>query len=116
MALNKEMVLKKMRERHTVVLNVLSKDDYDKLHIKGSHSLPWEKDPTTFVKLVGDHFGKDKYFITHCAGYTCMAGLDAAKALKAAGFEAEDYPGGIQEWSEADFPTEGSQVKAPAYK
>ena len=117
MALTKEMVMEKMNERDTVVLNVLSRGDYDKMHIKGSHSFPWGKDPAAFTKLVGDRYGKGKFFITHCSGYTCQAGPDAAKALKAAGFKAEDYPGGIQEWSEAGYPTEGTMApKVAAHK
>ncbi len=117
MALTKEQVMEKMKEKDTVVLNVLAKEEYDKLRIKGSGSLPWGKDAPAFTKLVGSRYGKDKFFITHCANYSCPAGPDAAKALKAAGFRAEDYPGGIQEWSQAGLPTEGSMApKAPAHR
>src|SRR5579883_1436648 len=111
MSLTKEMVREKMKAKDTVVLNVLSRGDYDKMHIKGSNSLPWDKDPAGLAKLVESRYGKDKFFITHCSGYSCQLGPDAAKALKAAGFKAEDYPGGTQEWFEAGFPVEGSQVK-----
>ena len=111
MALTKEQVREKMKEKDTVVLNVLSGADYEKLHIKGSHNLPLGMDPTGFVKTVKTRFGQDKFFITHCANYDCPAGPNAAKLLKANGFKAEDYPGGIQEWSEAGFATEGSEVK-----
>lgn len=116
MALTKEMVLEKMKDKDTLVLNVLSRGDYDKMHITGSHNLPWDKDPAGFTRRVEGRYGKDKFFITHCSGYSCMAGPDAAKALKAAGFKAEDYPGGIQEWSGAGLPTEGSEVKVPTHQ
>ena len=39
---------------------------------------------------------------------------DAAKALLAVGFKAEDYPGGIQEWSEAGYPVEGTMAPKAA--
>ncbi|HJT24396.1 MAG TPA: rhodanese-like domain-containing protein [bacterium] len=116
MALTKEMVREKMKDKNTVVLNVLPRGDYDKMHIKGSHSLPWDKDPARLATVVEGRYGRDKFFITHCSGYSCQLGPDAAKALKAAGFKADDYPGGIQEWSEAGFPIEGSQVKIPTHK
>src|SRR5690349_11007444 len=111
MALTKEMVLEKMKEKDAVVLNVLSQGDYEKLHIRGSDNLPWGKDPLAFVKAVEGKYGRDRFFITHCSGYSCQAGPSAAKALKAAGFRAEDYPGGIQEWSEAGFPVEGTMAR-----
>lgn len=110
MALTKEKVIQKMREKDTVVLNVLSAGDYEKMHIKGSYNLPWSMGPGAFTQEVDRKFGKDKFFITHCSSYTCMAGPNAAKALQAAGFRAEDYPGGMQEWSEANFPMDGLMV------
>ncbi len=111
MALTKEMVRKKMKEKNVVVLNVLSEVDYQKLHIKGSHNLPLNHDLPGFVEKTGMKYGRDKFIITHCTNYLCAAGPNAAKALKDAGFKAEDYPGGIEEWFEAGFPTEGTQAK-----
>ena len=115
MALTKEMVMEKMKEKDTVVLNVLSKEDFGKMHIKGSYSLPWNSaDPSAFTQAVEKKFGKSRSFITHCSGYSCMAGPNAAKALLAVGFKAEDYPGGIQEWSEAGYPVEGTMAPKAA--
>src|SRR5437773_7682063 len=101
MALTKERVREKMEGKNTVVLNVLSEGEYGKLHIKGSLNLPLGSDPSGFAKAVETRFGRDKFFITYCAGYDCSAGPNAARILKENGFRAEDYPGGIQEWSEA---------------
>lgn len=110
MSLTKESVREKMKEKSTIVLNVLSRDEYDKLHIKGSYNIPWGQDPAAFVKSVEQWFGREKFLITHCSGLTCQAGPNAAQVLKKAGFKAEDYPGGIQDWAEAGFPTVGSQT------
>jgi rhodanese-related sulfurtransferase len=38
--------------------------------------------------------------------------MEAAAALTQAGFKAEGYAGGIQEWAESGFPVEGLQAKA----
>ena len=111
MSMTKEAVKEKMMDVNTVVLDVLPDNDYAKLHIKGSENLPLGLNSGDFVEAVEKHYGKDKFFITYCAGLTCNAGPDAAKALQKKGFKANDYPGGIQEWSEAGFPTEGTDAK-----
>jgi len=114
MALTKEQVLDKMKEKDAVVLNVLGEQAYQKSRIKGSFNIPWGGNPDAFVKAVEAKFGRNKFFITHCANYNCMAGPNAAKLLKSKGFRAEDYPGGIEEWVAAGFPAEGSEVKKTA--
>jgi rhodanese-related sulfurtransferase len=111
MSMSKETVRDKMKDLDVVVLNVLPDNDYAKLHIKGSENLPLGQNPGDFVQAVEKKFGKDKFFITYCAGLTCNAGPNAAKALQQKGFKANDYAGGIQEWSEAGFPCEGTEAK-----
>jgi len=107
------MVRKMMRERNVVVLNVLSEDEYLKLRIRGSHSLPLCQNRDEFADQAGARFGKENFFITYSAGITCAAGPNAAQALRARGFRAEDYPGGVQEWQDSDLPTEGLQARHP---
>ena len=110
MAFIRHVVLEKMKEKDVVVLNVLSEGDYRKIRIKGSYNLPYAKDPAGFTSMVEALFGRDKFFITHCSGATCMAGPNAAKALRKAGLKAEDYPGGMQDWLDAGYPVEGTDV------
>lgn len=109
MSISKEAVKDKMKDMNTVVLNVLPEGDFTKLHIKGSQNLPLGQSNDEFVKAVEAKYGKEKFFITYCAGVTCEAGPNAAKALKEKGFKATEYAGGTQEWSQAGFPTEGTQ-------
>jgi rhodanese-related sulfurtransferase len=116
MSMTNVLVLDKMKEKDVVVLNVLPPQAFEKMHITGSYNMPWNNDPKAFAKKVGDFYGKNKFFITHCANVDCMAGPSAAKALREAGFKAEDYPGGIEEWEESGFPVEGSEVADPAMK
>jgi rhodanese-related sulfurtransferase len=111
MSMTKEAVLEKMKEKNVVVLNVLPDSDYAKLRIKGSENLPLGLKTEDFVQAAERRFGKTRFLITYCAGFTCNAGPDAARALKARGFEAEDYPGGMKEWADAGFPTEGAEAK-----
>ncbi|HEY5039213.1 MAG TPA: rhodanese-like domain-containing protein [bacterium] len=114
MSMTKEAVKDKMKGKNVVVLNVLPDNDYAKLHITGSENLPLGLNSDDFVQAVEKRYGKDKFFITYCAGLTCNAGPVAAKDLQKKGFKANDYPGGIQEWSEAGFPTEGSEANNSA--
>jgi rhodanese-related sulfurtransferase len=113
MSMTKEEVQIKLRDSNAVVLNVLPDSDYAKLHIKGSENLPLGLKTSNFIEEATKRFGKNKFLITYCAGMTCNAGPNAAKALKEKGFQADDYPGGMQEWSEAGFPTEGTEAKQP---
>jgi rhodanese-related sulfurtransferase len=110
MSMTKEAVQKKMKEQNVVVLNVLPDTDYAKLHITGSKNLPLGLNSSDFAQAVEKQYGKDKFFITYCVGMTCNAGPNAAKALIEKGFKADDYPGGMRDWSEAGFPMEGTQA------
>ncbi len=113
MGMSKEAVKDKMKDAKVVVLNVLPESDYSKLHIKGSDNIPMGLKDDDFVQAVEKKYGKDKFFITYCAGLSCNAGPNAAKALQRKGFKANDFKGGIAEWSNAGYPTEGTEAKAP---
>src|SRR5271155_2072736 len=111
MAITKEEILEKMREKNVVILDVLPKEDYDKLHIKGSQSLSIvHLRPEEFVKAVETNYGRENLFITYCSGFPCRHFMEAAEALSKMGFKAEGYPGGIQEWAESGLPVEGTQA------
>jgi rhodanese-related sulfurtransferase len=113
MSITKEEVLEKMRDKDTVVLDVLPKTDYELLRIKGSQCQPLVgTSPEKFVQEVEEKFGKDKFFITYCSGFPCRHFQEAALALTQAGFKVEGYAGGIQEWAESGLPVEGIQAKA----
>jgi rhodanese-related sulfurtransferase len=88
-----------------VVLNVLGEKAYEEIHIKGSFNIPLKgKSDDEFTAEVEKQFGKDKLIITHCSSLTCSAGPRAASILKGRGFNADDYPGGIQDWNDAGLP------------
>jgi rhodanese-related sulfurtransferase len=112
MAITKEAVLEKMREKETVVLDVLPRTDYEMLRIKGSLSMPIVKvRPEDFARGVEEKYGRDKFFITYCSGFPCRHFQEAADALAKQGLRAEGYSGGIQEWAESGLPVEGTLAK-----
>ncbi len=112
--MSKEALLKKMKDENTIVLGVIPKSDFEKLHIKGSDFIAFGQNVRSFVLSVEKKYGKGKFFITYGASRgDSLSSHNAAVVLKEQGINAEDYPGGIQEWSEAGFPTEGTEAKTP---
>jgi rhodanese-related sulfurtransferase len=113
MSFTKEQVLKELKSDSVVILNVLSVENYEKIHIKGSRNLPWGSDKEAFARRVEAAYGRDKLFITYCAGPACSAGPSAAEFLKEKGFKAEDYPGGMEEWMENGLPVDEAKSGSP---
>ncbi len=91
----------KLGKKETIVVNVLDKEDYDALHIKGSISIPYEE----MVAEGWKRLDKGKEIITYCKNYLCSASREAAEFLQAKGFNVRAYEGGIEEWSKAGLPT-----------
>ena len=114
MPISKEIILKNMREKRVVVLNVLAPAEFQKLHIAGSYSLSLTHDYSGFVQEVKRKFGGDRVFVTYGSDYTNAIASNAAKILRNNGVKAEDFLGGMKEWNEAGFPVLGTQVKDKA--
>ncbi len=111
MALNKEQVFKKITEEGVVVLNILPKEAFKKIHIKGSASLPLTADTADFCKEAVAKFGKDKSFIVYGERFGLLDSYMATRALIAEGVHVENYPGGIREWHKAGMPVEGTELE-----
>ena len=86
-----------------VVVNVLDPEAYEKIHIKGSISIP----KSQLVAGRWRELDKSKEIVTHCSSYQCDASREAAQFLEKYGFDVKAYEGGIKEWAEARLPTEG---------
>jgi rhodanese-related sulfurtransferase len=110
MKIDKEKMIECMKNDQTVVLNILPKSDYKKMHIKGSESHPFADDPVTFTKEVGEKYGKKKSFILYGERFGLLDSFLAAKALEDDGFQALNYPGGLREWYKAGLPVEGTDA------
>lgn len=101
--LSKEEVLDHLKKGTAVVVNVLGKPDYEKIHIKGSVSIPLDLLEQGELEQLGDQ----KNVITYCKSYTCGASKNAAMILKEMGYNAMAYEGGIEEWELSGLPVEG---------
>ncbi len=86
-----------------VVVNVLAREGYDKIHIRGSISIPRnELEKGRWRELEGA-----EELVVYCSSYSCAASHVAADFLEAKGFHVWAYEGGVREWAEAGLPTEG---------
>lgn len=89
-------------ERFTL-LDVRSRSDYDREHIKGARSMPLDdiesRAPATLKP--------DEDIIVYCDSFVCSASISAAKLLARMGYKkVRDYKGGLREWKQAGLPTE----------
>ena len=99
--------LKRMMEggEQFTLLDVRSRSDYDKEHIKGARSLPLDEIENKAPAVLKP----DEDIIVYCDSFVCSASTSAAKLLARAGFKkVRDYKGGLLEWKQAGLPTESS--------
>jgi|SRR6185369_6479338 len=111
MSVSKDVVLKNLGEKNTVILSVQSEGDFQKSHIKGSYNRPLTHNYSAFVQDVERKFGKTRVFITYCMDHLDASAFNAGKILRDHGFKADEYLGGMKEWGEARLPTEGTFTK-----
>ncbi|HVZ79439.1 MAG TPA: rhodanese-like domain-containing protein [bacterium] len=112
-ALTKDEVLSRMKSPEAVLLNVLSGDDFERIHIKGSQNLTLGKNIRSFGISAQRKFKRETYFITYGLNGETTLGLNAAKILVGEGFKADHYPGGLVDWVAAGLPTGGTEKATP---
>jgi len=98
-------------DRHLLVLNVLSAEEFEEGHIPGSHNTP--RGAPDFLKQVADLAGsRYRRTVVHCAGSTCDDSVKALDALTRAGFtNVHRFEGGMADWKSAGFPVDtGSPI------
>ena len=92
------------KKKGVVVINVLDKEYFDDCHIKGSIHIPFVKVKEEVPKIAD----KDATVVLYCSNYMCSASGEAAKLLAKLGYKkAYAYEGGVAEWHQKGYPTEG---------
>jgi rhodanese-related sulfurtransferase len=86
-----------------ILIDVRSKEDYDKEHIKDAKSLPLDE-----VNAKAQQTLKPSdSIIVYCDSYVCSASASAWKILTRMGYtNVRDYRGGVMEWKAAGLPVE----------
>ena len=88
----------KRKNKTILLINVLSKELYDDMHILGSEHISYE-DIDTLVKTTWKNYDKNTVFVFYCSNYACSASGESAQILQNAGFpNAYAYEGGMAEW------------------
>jgi rhodanese-related sulfurtransferase len=89
---------KKDTKKTLLLVNVLSKELYDDMHILGSEQISYEDIEKT-VETTWKNYDKNTVFVFYCSNYACSASGESAEILTKAGFnKAFAYEGGMSEW------------------
>jgi len=93
----------KIEKQKVNLIDVLDEESYKKVHIKGAINIPFLKlDKKEVVKKKID---PEKETVVYSIDYDCPVSKIAAGKLKNLGYKnVFYYPGGKQEWLEADLP------------
>src|SRR5215471_16927191 len=102
--ITKDELASKQGSPWVTIVNVLSPETYEKIHIKDSISVPLEE----LKKGKWADLDSSKEIVVHCSSYTCDASKEAAEFLEGKGFDVYAYEGGTREWAESGLPTEGT--------
>lgn len=98
----------KKSEPQLIIINVLSEEDFQDCHIKGSIHVSFD-DIEEKIKT----FDKQNSYVIYCADYACMASGYVAKLMQDKGFEhVWEYAGGMNDWFNKGLPVEGPCKKA----
>ena len=87
------------------VVDVRSKDSFEKEHIPGAVSLPHK----TMSELTTAHLDKSKIYITYCDGIGCNASTKGALKLARLGFQTKELLGGLDWWKRDGYATDGEK-------
>ncbi len=92
------------RREPFVLLETLSPEHFQHVHLPGARNAPPERIRELAPVLIPD---QDVEVVTYCAGATCKASADAARELTALGYRnVRHYAGGKQDWTSAGLPVE----------
>lgn len=82
------------------LVEVLSKESYEKGHISGAINMPVDKIESLAPKMLK----KSDIIVVYCASYQCHASTNAARMLIKMGYKrVMDYKAGKQGWIDSGF-------------
>lgn len=98
-----EELQQKLESDNIRLVEVLDREEYEKVHIKGAVHIPMNK----IVTEARNRFGKEDEIVVYCSDENCSASPTAAKKLIHSGFEnVYHYKGGKKAWQKASLPME----------
>jgi rhodanese-related sulfurtransferase len=104
---DREVLLKLVREGAVTVLDVRPVEEYNAGHIPGALSIPLKN-----LKLHLSELPHDHEIVAYCRGPYCVLSIQAVELLRAKGFQAVRLEEGIQDLRAMGFPiAEGQDAK-----
>lgn len=95
------------------LVDVLSRESYEKEHIKGAISIPLDE----IEKKADKVLNKEDTIVVYCASFDCTASTKAAEKLVSLGFKnVLDYKGGLKDYEEGNLGLEGACCEGGAKK
>jgi len=86
-----------------ILIDVRGDVAHEQEHIPGAISVPHDNLEPHLGKL-----DKGKLIIAYCGSYECPLSKQVATKLEELGYNVKAYEGGIKEWRESGYPSEGS--------
>jgi rhodanese-related sulfurtransferase len=96
---DRDALLKLVREGAVTVLDVRPIDEYNAGHIPGALSIPLKK-----LELHLSDLPRDQEIVAYCRGPFCVLSIQAVEMLRAKGFQAVRLEEGIQDLRAMGFP------------
>jgi rhodanese-related sulfurtransferase/predicted transcriptional regulator len=96
--IDREELLKRLRRRDVVVVDVRPSDEFEAGHIKGAKSIPLTELEQHLAELPSD-----REVIAYCRGPFCVMAHEAVHRLRAAGLDARRLEEGWPEWHLAEL-------------
>jgi rhodanese-related sulfurtransferase len=96
---DREALLKLVREGAVAVLDVRPVEEYNAGHIPGALSIPLKD-----LKLHLSELPRDQEIVAYCRGPYCVLSIQAVEMLRAKGFQAVRLEEGIQDLRAMGFP------------
>jgi rhodanese-related sulfurtransferase/ketosteroid isomerase-like protein len=92
-----------------VLVDCRPEGNYNKAHLPGAISLPWQEITADRLAAV-----PDRTLVTYCWGPSCNAATKGAQRLAALGRPVKEMIGGLEYWIREGHPTEGRRPVEPA--
>jgi rhodanese-related sulfurtransferase len=102
---DRDELLKLVREEAVTVLDVRPIEEYNAAHIPGALSIPLKE-----LKLHLAELPRDQEIVAYCRGPFCVLSVQAVEMLRALGFNAVRLEEGIQDLRAMGFPIAEGQM------
>lgn len=97
-AIDRDELLKRMRQRDVVLVDVRPQDEFEAGHIEGAESIPLDE-----LEQRLDELPRDREVIAYCRGPFCVMAHEAVHRLRDAGRSARRLQAGWPEWRLAEL-------------